>query len=93
MVHAQGFELPIGAGNHVDCAIAVHQDGKVAIFRSSSSGGAKDLFGVCQEFAHEVLIASGGRDLSCGFLDTGSFLSERKSSDGRREFQGADIYL
>jgi hypothetical protein len=62
VVGAQGFKLPIGAGDYVNAAFAIHQDGQIAILGSGGAGGGEDLFGMLQESAHEVLIA---RRASC----------------------------
>ena len=46
VMSAQGFELPICAGDHVNAAFAIYQDGKIAIFGSSGAGCSEDLFGL-----------------------------------------------
>jgi hypothetical protein len=43
---AQGFELPIRAGDHVNATLAIYQDGQIAIFGSSGAGCSEDLFGL-----------------------------------------------
>ena len=57
---AQRFELPIGIGDHMDAAVAIHQYREIAIVRTRGAGRGEDLFGMSEERAHKALIAPAG---------------------------------
>jgi len=59
VAHSQRLQSPIRSGDHMDSAVAAHQDGKIAILRSALARGRKDLFYFPQKGTHEILIVTG----------------------------------
>jgi hypothetical protein len=57
VVPAERLQLPIGSAEHVDTAIALHQDGHFAVVQAAFPRRQKDLFRMFQKGAHELLIA------------------------------------
>ncbi len=61
---SQAFELPIRIRDHIDAAIAIHQDRQIAVLRPPGVGSGEKLFGVLKKYAHRPLIAQGVASLS-----------------------------
>ncbi len=59
VAHSQRLQSPIRSGDHVDSAVAAHQDGQVAILWSALARSRKDLFHFPQKGIHEFLIVRG----------------------------------
>ena len=56
VAHSERLQSPIRSGDHVDAAVAAHQDGKIAILRAALARSRKDLFHFPQKGTHEILI-------------------------------------
>ena len=65
VMFAQWSEAPIGIRDHMDAAIAIHQNRQVTIAGAGGAGGGKNLLGVSEKRAHEMLIVRRGNGFSC----------------------------
>jgi hypothetical protein len=64
MAHSQRLQSPIRSGDHVDSALAAHQDGKIAILWPACTSSRKDFFRIPQKGTHEILIVCGAEIVS-----------------------------
>ena len=56
VMEAKRLQFPAGSGQHVDSAVAAHQNGQFAVLTAALTGGVKHRFGIFQKGAHAVLI-------------------------------------
>jgi hypothetical protein len=63
VVQTQPLELPFAPRQHVDSAVATHQDGKFAILAAVPRGG-ENLFRMLQKPAHKTLIVRPSETMS-----------------------------